>query len=981
MMCMGIVQETNATEDTFVNMDIKTLAVTLSIVNIVLVMALFAQYWLNQTCRGPGWWALGNAAMTLGSWLLYLRAVPVIGHLAIVANNALFVSAMICLYIGVLRFFNQRERRVPLITLLAVYTLVALYLTCLNDDIAVRRAVLYTVSSALSFVTARALLRHRTRTVTGLAHFLAVVFLGQGCVLIVCSLLALFSHRPVNVQTATPEQLLAMLDLLIFSMLWTFGFILLINQRLSAESLEARDNLELIFDTCPDAVLLTRLTDGCFVKINNGFTELTGFTRDEVIGKSVMEIDLWKDPADRQRLVTTLERQGSCENREAIFQRKDRSQLIGMVSARAFILEGVLHVISVTRDVTESKRAEGELARAKDVAEAANRVKSEFLANMSHEIRTPMNAIIGLGRLALKTNLTGRQRDYLEKIDSSAGVLLHLIDDLLDLAKVEAGKLTLEAITFSLTTVLATVQSIIQVKAGEKGLRLMVTTDPATPEYLVGDPHRLQQVLLNLLSNAVKFTAQGDIVLTVHPLPDDGNQTTLEFLVRDTGIGMTSTQISGIFEQFSQADGSTTRRYGGTGLGLSISRQLAALMGGSIEVVSMPDHGSTFTFTARFHRGSDADLPSEPVLSPAVLTALRGRRVLVAEDQPINQQVVREVLEQVGVVVTLAGDGQEAVAMVDAAVFDVVLMDIQMPNLDGYEATRLIRERLPADRLPIIAMTAHGQAEEREKCRAVGMNDHLVKPVKAEQLYTCLARWVQPHTGVMPPDSVSLPREQCDSVPEELPGFAVPEGIAHLRGNAKLYRNLILEFGRTHGDDAAEIGAALTADHLDHGRRMAHALRGVAGGLKATRVHRLATDLEAALQHGQRDVAAQLLPQLAEALAEIRTATVLLSKDSQPGRQSGPLRSPDQETVTPLLEELVLLLQERRLDSLESMPRLSELLVGTVLEAEATLLAGAIERLHFADAQRLAHHLTQQLAALATQGPPDTTETTGRQPS
>ncbi len=630
--------------------------------------------------------------------------------------------------------------------------------------------------------------------------------------------------------------------------------------------------------------------------------------------------------------------------------------------------------IGISTDITE-------VIRQTRAAEAANRVKSEFLANMSHEIRTPMNAIIGLGRLMLQTDLTGKQRDYLEKIDSSAGVLLHLIDDILDLAKVEAGKLTLEAITFSLATVLAVVQSIIQVKAGEKGLCLMVTADPATPEYLVGDPHRLQQVLLNLLSNAVKFTAQGDIVLTVHPLPDDGNQATLEFLVRDTGIGMTSTQISEIFERFSQADGSTTRCYGGTGLGLSISRQLAALMGGNIQVASMPDHGSTFTFTARFIRGSAADVPQEPVASPTDVTALRGCRVLVAEDQPINQQVVREVLEQVGVVVTLAGDGRKAVAMVEAAVFDVVLMDIQMPNLDGYEATRLIRERLPADRLPIIAMTAHGQAEEREKCRAVGMNDHLVKPVKAEQLFTCLARWVQPQTGVMPPDSVSLPHEQCDSVPEELPGFAVPEGIAHLRGNATLYRHLILEFVRTHGDDAAGIGAALTADNLDQGYRMAHALSGVAGALMAFRVHRIAADLETALKHEQRDAAARLLPQLAEALAEIRTATVPLSNNSLPGRHTGPLRSPDQEEVTPFLEELVQLLQDRRLEALESPPRLSELLIGTVLEAEATLLAGAIERLHFADAQRMANHLMQRLAVLATEGAHDTTETSGRQPS
>jgi PAS domain S-box-containing protein len=412
-----------------------------------------------------------------------------------------------------------------------------------------------------------------------------------------------------------------------------------------------------------------------------------------------------------------------------------------------------MRLIGTNYDITERKQAEQKLleynhllTQAREQAETATRVKSDFLATISHEIRTPMNAVIGLGGLVLRTELTARQRDYLTKMTTAADGLLLLLNDLLDFSKNEAGKLELEQISFPLRPSLEQIVCLMGPKADEKGLRLSMTTDPATPEHLVGDPYRLKQILLNLLSNAVKFTSQGEILLSVRPLANDGDEVTLEFSVRDTGIGMTTEQIVRIFEPFTQADSSTTRQYGGTGLGLSISRQLAVLMGGTVEVASAPGQGSIVTFTACFLRSSAGDVRAEPALSRTDITVLRGCRVLVAEDQCINQQIIREVLEQVGVIVTLVGDGQEAVTAVAAAPagFDVVLMDLQMPKLDGCQATRLIRARLSADQLPIIALTADAAEEERTRCRVAGMNDHLVKPWMPDQLYACLMRWVQP---------------------------------------------------------------------------------------------------------------------------------------------------------------------------------------------------------------------------------------------
>jgi len=430
---------------------------------------------------------------------------------------------------------------------------------------------------------------------------------------------------------------------------------------------------------------------------------------------------------------------------------RSHSDLISIDSFRTALEH---EVEARTTELRESNaalsRLSGDLMRARDEAEAALRFKSSFLANMSHEIRTPLNTIIGMTQLALRNEPDQKQCDYLNKISASGEHLLGVIDDILDFSKIEAGKLILENSNFDLDQIRQTLVNLVAWKAADKRLAVVFDFAPDIPPRLCGDALRLNQILINYINNAIKFTEQGEIVVRARKLHEQEDSVLLRFEVRDTGIGISDEQKKTLFQPFQQADTSTSRRYGGTGLGLVISKRLAGLFGGEVGVDSEPGRGSCFWLTARLGK---AELP--PAAAPGggdhahqvtgnhAVAALQGARILLAEDHPFNQQVAIEFLESAGATVCSANNGEEALDLLRKGEFDCVLMDAQMPVMDGLEATRMIRADAILRHLPVIAMTANASGEERDRCLAAGMDDFISKPFKPANLYTTLAQWVR----------------------------------------------------------------------------------------------------------------------------------------------------------------------------------------------------------------------------------------------
>ncbi len=754
---------------------------------------------------------------------------------------------------------------------------------------------------------------------------------------------------------------------------------------------DAKESTDRIVDSVLIPTTVTKFTDGSVVRFNKAMVD---FHQAGHKALAKMKFSDWfVYPDDQAKLMDTLKLTGILTDYEIFLKRVGTGDIRDcLISFAPINYDGDECLVGSIVDVTDQKKAQKELAEAKDIAEAATLSKSQFLATMSHEIRTPMNAIIGLSNLALKTELNNKQFDYLVKIERSAISLLGIINDILDFSKIEAGKLNIEKTEFDLELVLDTVSSLVCQKAQDKGLEFSIHVGKDVPLNLIGDPLRVGQIITNFCSNSVKFTESGEILIDVAVEERKENEIKIRFSVEDTGIGLTPEQQSKMFKSFSQADSSTTRKYGGTGLGLAISKRLAELMGGNTWVESEYGKGSTFCFNAIFEaqeeqkRYDNISMPelnglkvlvcddnknvrdivsellgdfsfdvtavesgahaleligrehehpyqlaiidwkmpgmdgyetakaingkqpnpplilmvsafareeaaeqaqaagissflvkpvSHSTLFDAVMEALgkevrsqrvhaekgakhkeglakiRGARILLTEDNEINQQVATELFEGAGLVVEVAHNGKEAFEKVrDSGMpskYDIVLMDIQMPVMDGYTATKLIREIKEYGTLPIVAMTADAMMGVKEKCLEVGMQGYVTKPIDPDEVFGALVQWIKPgNREVVEVKPAAAPDKDVE-IPD-LKTFDTAAGLQRLNGNKRLYNDILQKFYENNLHTVEQIKSAVQNADKELSVRLAHTVKGVAGNLGAIALHQAALLLESELK-------------------------------------------------------------------------------------------------------------------------------------
>ena len=858
-------------------------------------------------------------------------------------------------------------------------------------------------------------------------------------------------------------------------------------------------------------LLLNSVTDGIFglnsdgraVFINPAAAQMLGYAEDELIGQVMHEVihhshaDQRPYPIHDCQSFTAYRDNEVHSSANEVLWRKDGTSLEVEFTAVPMQLDGrAVGVVVVFRDISD-------LRHAKEAAEAASAAKSEFLANMSHEIRTPMNAITGMAELALATPLSLKQRNYVGKIKSASETLLHIINDILDFSKIEAGKLDMEQVEFSLDGVLENLGAMLAERAEAKGLELAFEIAPELGRSLIGDPLRLGQVLINLVGNAIKFSEFGNVAVQVRPIETSetrqGDSVMLHFTVSDNGVGMTETQQQQLFTAFSQADSSTTRRYGGTGLGLAISKRLVEMMDGRIWVESHFGVGSSFHFTARFevkhtapvtlehvfaayagkpvlviddnaiarrvlatqlnHLGLTATLYASaeealvaaaeteylcvmcdwkmpdidgieaiallrqqaatlgrappPMLlmtafshddalqhvterldgflakptsivnvhaevaqalglaaqpasytrrgaDPGLIAPLRGADVLLVEDTEINQEVMQELLTDAGLRVRIANNGVEALQAVAEKIPDCVLMDCQMPVMDGYEATRQLRQNPALHDLPIIALTANAMASDRQRCLNAGMNDHVAKPVNLSELFAALARWVKPPLNQCEVDLPVASKGAAINL-DNLPGFDTAAGLAQVSGKTALYLKVLGKFRDQHVTRfETEYAAAMQAENWTLVVRLTHSLKGVARTLGAFELGDLAQQMEYAVREDPTQITSHLPPLLAE-LSLIAAALVVLDNPNPGVNEPASL-----QRQLDVCANLVRLLEERDTRAADYIDDFVRVLAGAGHQALIDEIRATVSRYDHAGALQRIKKLVGQLSQAAS---------------
>ncbi|MBJ6724551.1 PAS domain S-box protein [Geomesophilobacter sediminis] len=738
-----------------------------------------------------------------------------------------------------------------------------------------------------------------------------------------------------------------------------------ITERMTAE--EALQKLSLAVEEMPVTLMITDKS-GIIEYVNPHFTRVTGYTPEEAIGKNPRLVKSGVHPPEFFREMWDTVLSGRRWYGELLNRRKNGELYweSAAITPLTNMAGEITHFVAVKEDITDKRKAEEELIEAKSAAEAATRAKSAFLANMSHEIRTPMNGVLGLLFLLQQTDLTRQQRDYLVKAQSVSRLLLRIINDILDFSKAEAGKLSVEKAPFHLEKVLDDLESVAATLIQDKPVRFSVASDPKVPCFLIGDALRLSQILLNMTNNAIKFTEEGAVQVRVELVEERGDEVELRFSVSDTGIGMNPEQQIQLFKAFSQADSSTTRKYGGTGLGLAISKQLIEMMGGKIRVESEEGKGSTFSFEIPLRRQSAAEvaavsggeLGGGTGEAPEV-EELKGVRILLVEDNRLNQEVALEILTTRDVEVELAQNGAEAVEMVtnSGKRYDAVLMDVNMPVMDGLEATRRIRRDERFRLLPIIAMTASVLPQERYLCLEAGMNDQVNKPIDVAGLFSVLRRWIGPHAKMPePPAEPPAPAAAEESLPDHLPGINLKHALKIL-GSEPLLKRLLISFRSENLETLQTVKEALEHGNRELARRLVHTVKGSGGNLGALELQATAAELEQAVTKGERTAVAVQLAAFEAALQQVFASIEELereAREAQAHRASEvvPLE-PERRAV--LLQELALLLATSNLKAVDLWEEMRPHFAGRT----AQKLTEAIECLNFSSAAEILSSMKQ----------------------